>query len=439
MTSTTSFLLFKELRSLMNGQAIQWKTLSFMAILLLYQGCFDLKPAPGPTECDMCTRNACPEKLADCMNSASCRSRYDCLVKCDYDDADCRSQCPGGHIRDDQLALALDICRSANCMNECDKCGASMFDGRGAACSLCIQKQQCCPKATACALDAECSETMRARYSCDDPFCAMNDGLSYDGTRTRLSSTVRTDLESCLETCNEDCRLGTDYSCHHAYGNPTLSEADPPTTAVTLIPRDMWDGKLIHDVKMEAVGGNTNNGQGEMTDLGDGTYRYSVSGEYVGYFRVEKEGYLPTRLYFSRFLVGNEHWSIPLIQDNVGDLFSILLGETIDIVNYGVLIINAYDCTHTFARGLQTDCLLEHDESNNILKFYAEKAGYNPDATATGELGSAVYFQVPESKTIMNILLKDNQEHIGFMDLTIVKGEVTWAAVFPNPHIWGGS
>ena len=278
---------------------------------------------------------------------------------------------------------------------------------------------------------------MRARYSCDDPFCAMNDGLSYDGNRQRLNSAERADLESCLEKCSTECRLGTDYSCHRAYTKPPLGD-EPLTTSVTLIPRDMWSGNLLQNVKMQALAVGDDSPAIDLEQNENGEFLFTSIGEYTGSFRSEKDGYLPITVYFNRVLMGNEHWGILHVPDNIAASFELLLGQPVNIEDYGILVVTAYDCTHTFARGLQMEYLPEKT-NDSIQKVYVAENISKMDLTATGEPGSAVYLNVPEDESELYVTLEDTGERFGLMHIKVVKGEVTWAVIFPSQHLWGGS
>lgn len=396
-------------------------------------GCFDLNKAPPPTECEKCSVDSCNQELFACQNSESCLRRYRCLTKCDIDDIDCRIKCSSKQTGLTQAMIDLDVCQGAKCQDSCDECGGSMFDSRGASCTACMQRDECCSKIAACAQDSACNEVIRGKVSCNDPFCAINDGQPYDGNRSRVYSVERDEVESCLRLCVEECGRGYDFDCLFLYKVPEFADPTSEITTMDFWAKDVWLGSALTSVHVEAL---FDDGQTESFVIDEskdepGLFRFSVKGQFTGKMRAVRQDSLPSTFVYSRPLIGYEHWSLPLFSNGIADYVSELTGHSVDLKEHGVIVVNAFDCTHSLAPGIKVSYSAEEFD-DEIVKSYTDKLNFDTGATSTTKSGTAVLVNVPPGKGLLTMDLESTGENLSVLSIEVFAGEVTWANLFPK-------
>lgn len=425
----------------MYKQLIWLICLLYFNISLTILGCFDLDRSPPPSDCAVCSIKSCTEEVTVCKAHPDCTKRTECLESCPPGDANCRVDCSVGQRLTDAM-IELDICRSRECMKECDSCGSSIFDSLGAACSNCIMNtSDSCAVTSECAKDAKCSRVMRKRLDCNDPYCAVNDGLSYDSERERYESELRDDVNRLLtETCASECGTGTNLSCLNSYSMPPKSELVSSKTLVEFEIMDIYGPgvPLLKSVNIEAWLDDDENNTLVAEEVQKGRYRITVPEMLTGSFRLQKDKYFPTHVYVGRPLFGNEFWRLSLFSNNLMHSFPYLTEHEIDLTTKGLIIVTVVDCAHNPTLGVEVTYTEETSEQGkDILRFAPNKKTFfdKDEPAITDVTGSIVFLNVPEGSGLVRVDSDFVSGPVSVLEVPVLAGRLSWVLAFPLERI----
>lgn len=410
---------------------VTWLTFYGSAMLFCcIAGCFDLDHAPAtePVVCYTCTQLNCEEQYQSCLDSPSCIKRYNCLNKCGNNDPNCREKCYTSTPTPTQPMLDLDNCQAASCSDDCDLCGMSMYDGRGPACSRCMQ-QKCCDLTQACAKDSTCAQAVRERFWCKDPYCVINGGFLPDNIYEQHTSNELLELENCQQKCSDECNLRSEFSCFLNYHIPPAEALN--NTSITIKVIDVLEGKVIEKPTIEAFGFEPEQNHGPILPWLDQTYHLKMNGHFNGWFVVSKEGFFPTTVYFNRPLVGNEYWILSMTKlVYLGNLEAIIK-KHIDFTQSGILVVTVRDCAHMLAKGIDINYSPEASPKNEIIKIRPDDGSNGPDIT-TSEMGTILFLNAPPGIGGVTALEPQKKLAISLLDVKVVTGKVSWVNLFPT-------
>lgn len=404
------------------------------ACVLITTGCLDLDYSRLPdqiSECENCTQKLCLDELDACLKSESCQARYQKLLKCGKSNPECRIGVLEEHPRLAEDMIELDICRSSNCMDACDECGASMFDARGAACTRCMSQIVSCSKTAACASLRGCNAAIRGRMSCNDPYCAKYDGQPYDGSYTPMSTPAREVLEDYIEKCNTECGLGMDFECAGNYTVPKPENPDAGTTIIQLDVRNIPANTPVSSVQMTIVEdiNETQTQTMEESPTDEGLYEYSTTGAFTGFVRAYKQGYFPSTYYFSRPLIGYEKAKAWFFSETLLQLID-PLDVTFDTVDRGAVMAVLVDCTGTNVRG-SSIYYSKEETHGDIVKFYIDDINLNLLENDNGESTMTIMLNVPTGPGFLKAEVAATGKIVSYFDIEIRPGEISFVVLYP--------
>ncbi|MET0595005.1 MAG: hypothetical protein ABW133_20060, partial [Polyangiaceae bacterium] len=176
---------------------------------------FVIKPTAGQCggilhaapACAACMDAKCCDEGVKCQGDPACDPAYDCNTACG-DDGVCRARCNMFFTRPDTF-VDLAACRENNCKAECGlSCGGFSYAAPG--CDNCV-KQTCCPIATACAKNADCTKLDLCRYNCiaGSATCPPECEKTFSSGVDDLAPWV-----DCVSNqCGESCQTGHNWQC----------------------------------------------------------------------------------------------------------------------------------------------------------------------------------------------------------------------------------
>lgn len=239
-------------------------------------------------------------------------------------------------------------------------------------------------------------------------------------------------LKSCTPDCAEECRLGTDLSCLQKYSVP---ESGTNSTTVVLTFIDSFYARLLSPDNVQVWLDDSGPATVPVEELSGAEYKFSLPERFEGFFRVSKLGYFPTRLFLSRPLIGYEHWTVHLIPEWIKKDVEGILGAAVESVEMGVIVINAYDCSHSLSPGIQIRYEGASSDPRTKIVYFSNSDYYDFGGNATDDLGAAAIFNVPPGRATLHLYTEDTNQSFGLTDVQVWAGEVTWVAVFPAMKI----
>jgi hypothetical protein len=120
---------------------------------------------------------------------------------------------------------------------------------------------------------------------------------------------------------------------------------------------------------------------------------------FTGDFHLSHEGYIEERWYIGKPLVDDAALRFPLFTVGLEQILANMLGTTLD-EERGLVIVTAFDCFDDFAIGASIQ--LSSADANTVTGYFVGSA-VSAEASATVDVGSAIFANVPAGETVATI------------------------------------